>query len=54
MLIVDYMMPPPDGISFIKTLRALPAYEDVPSLMITAAPENEVRYLALESGANDF
>ena len=54
MLIVDYMMPPPDGISFIKTLRALPAYEDVPILMITAAPENEVRYLALESGANDF
>lgn len=54
MLIVDYMMPPPDGIHFIKALRALPAYEDVPILMITAAPESEVRYLALESGANDF
>jgi len=54
LVIVDYMMPAPDGIEFIQRFRAVPAKAEVPMLMVTADHEKEVRYRALESGANDF
>ena len=54
LVIVDYMMPAPDGIEFIKRLRAQPTKAEVPILMVTADHEKEVRYRALETGANDF
>lgn len=54
LVIVDYMMPAPDGMVFIETLRALPIWVDVPILMVTADHEREVRYRALEIGATDF
>jgi putative two-component system response regulator len=54
LVIVDYMMPAPDGIEFIQRLRADPAKAELPMLMVTADHEKEVRYRALESGANDF
>jgi putative two-component system response regulator len=54
LVIVDYMMPAPDGIEFIQRLRAVPAKAEVPILMVTADHEKDVRYRALESGANDF
>jgi putative two-component system response regulator len=54
LVIVDYMMPAPDGIEFIERLRAIPTRSEVPILMVTADHEKEVRYRALETGANDF
>jgi putative two-component system response regulator len=54
LLIVDYMMPPPDGLEFIRRFRESPVNADIPVLMITADHEKETRYAALESGANDF
>lgn len=54
LVIVDYMMPAPDGIEFIQRLRAVPTKAEVPILMVTADHEKEVRYRALETGANDF
>jgi len=54
LVIVDYMMPAPDGIEFIRRFRAEPSKADVPMLMVTADHEKEVRYRALEAGANDF
>lgn len=54
LLIVDYMMPPPDGMEFIRRFRESPLNADVPVLMITADHEKETRYAALETGANDF
>lgn len=54
LVIVDYMMPAPDGMEFIRSFRAHPAKAEVPVLMVTADHEKEVRYRALESGANDF
>jgi response regulator RpfG family c-di-GMP phosphodiesterase len=53
-VIVDYMMPPPDGLEFIRRFRASPAHAEVPLLMITADHEKPTRYAALEGGANDF
>lgn len=54
LLIVDYMMPEMDGIQLIKHFRAIPGAADLPVLMITANDQKDVRYQALESGANDF
>jgi response regulator RpfG family c-di-GMP phosphodiesterase len=54
LIIVDYMMPDMDGIEFIQQFRATPGRTQTPLLMVTADHEREVRYRALESGANDF
>ena len=54
LIIVDYMMPDMDGLSFIRRCRADDHLRDQPILMVTAAAEREVRYAALEAGATDF
>lgn len=54
LVVVDYMMPAPDGLAFIKTFRAQLNKQDVPLLMATANDQKEVRYQALEIGASDF
>jgi putative two-component system response regulator len=54
LLIVDYMMPAPDGLEFIRRFRERGENADIPVLMITADHEKETRYAALETGANDF
>jgi putative two-component system response regulator len=53
-IVVDYMMPSPDGIEFTRQLRQHPDYADVPVVMVTASDLKEVRYAALEAGATDF
>jgi putative two-component system response regulator len=52
--IIDYNMPAPNGLEFIKMLRSMPGKEDVPILMVTADHAKELRYEALDCGANDF
>ncbi len=54
LVIVDYMMPAPDGLDFIGRLRRRPGAVDIPILMVTADHERDVRYAALERGATDF
>ncbi|MFA7242086.1 MAG: HD domain-containing phosphohydrolase [Sulfuricellaceae bacterium] len=55
LIIVDYMMPAPDGLEFIRRFRAeAPDGKDIPILMITANDQKEVRYKSLGVGANDF
>lgn len=54
LIILDYMMPAPDGLEFLDHLRATEGKEDVPVLMVTADHEREVRYQALQRGATDF
>jgi putative two-component system response regulator len=54
LIIVDYMMPDMDGIEFIKQLKNYPNTKGIPVLMITADEHIDVRYQALEAGANDF
>lgn len=54
LVIVDYMMPDLDGLEFIRRLRLVPGRESVPVLMITANDQKQIRYRALDSGANDF
>ena len=54
LVIVDYNMPAPDGLEFVRLLRAMESKQTVPILMVTAERAKEVRYKALELGANDF
>jgi len=54
LLIVDYMMPDMDGMAFIEAFRATPGRELTPILMITASNDTDVKFMALEKGANDL
>lgn len=54
LVIVDYMMPGLDGLEFIRQLRETPGRESMPILMITANDQKQIRYRALDVGANDF
>jgi response regulator RpfG family c-di-GMP phosphodiesterase len=54
LVIVDYMMPDLDGLEFIRLMREVPGREAVPVLMITANDQKQIRYRALDIGANDF
>ena len=53
-VIVDYMMPAPDGIEFLRRFREMPGMLDVPVIMVTANTLATVRYDALQAGATDF
>jgi putative two-component system response regulator len=53
-VLVDYEMPKMDGITFIRELRLLPKFADVPIVMVTSIETDEVRIKALEAGATDF
>ncbi|MCF8209958.1 MAG: response regulator [Rhodoferax sp.] len=54
LVIVDYMMPDIDGLEFIRRMRQMPGREWVPVVMITANDQKQLRYRALDLGANDF
>jgi putative two-component system response regulator len=54
LVIVDYMMPVVDGLEFIRRFREMPGRESIPILMITANDQKQLRYRALDIGANDF
>jgi len=53
-VIVDYNMPTPNGLEFIRSFKAMPGKNDIPILMITAETDKHLRYKALETGASDF
>ncbi len=54
LIIVDYMMPDIDGLEFMRLLREVPGRAEVPVIMITANDQKQLRYRALDLGANDF
>ncbi len=53
-VMVDFMMPGMDGVEFIRRFRCIYGCQDIPILMITANDEVQLRYQALDVGANDF
>ncbi len=52
--VIDYSMPDPNGLEFIRRFRRLPGKSEVPVIMITGEGDRALRYKALEAGANDF
>lgn len=54
LLITDYHMRELDGISLIRQIRALQHLHDPPIICVTSSDDIDVRYAALDAGANDY
>lgn len=52
LIILDYMMPEEDGMTFLEKMRA--RHDDTPILMLTAKNEDQDRIDAFERGVNDY
>jgi PAS domain S-box-containing protein len=53
-VLLDLMMPPPDGYAVLRALRARPETRDVPVVVLTALAAEEEIAKAFEAGADDF
>ena len=53
-IVADYEMPVMNGLDFIKELRALPAHESVPLLMLSGTDETSKKIICLKAGADDY
>jgi len=54
LVIADYRLPGTDGLEFVRNLRRLSHFADVPVLMVTIVEDLDLRYRALRQGINDF
>ena len=54
LIILDLMMPEPNGFEVCRMLRADPKFSRTPIVIFTAMGDNESKTLALEAGANEF
>jgi len=54
LVLLDYQMPPPDGLEFIEAFRSEPHHVEVPIIMVTSHTEQGLRRRALTLGATDF
>ncbi|MDH4189804.1 MAG: response regulator [Betaproteobacteria bacterium] len=54
LVFADYIMPQLNGLEFVRRLRVLPGYAQVPVVMVTASEDIGVRYAALDAGMTDF
>lgn len=53
-IVLDWMMPPPDGLAVCRALRTKEETRSIPVLMLTARGEEIDRVLGLEIGADDY
>lgn len=54
LIILDLMMPEPNGYEVCKTLRADPKFSKIPIVIFTAMGDNESKESALNAGADEF
>jgi two-component system response regulator RpfG len=54
LVIADYRLPGMDGLEFVRHLRRLSHFADIPVLMVTVVEDRDLRYRALRQGINDF
>jgi putative two-component system response regulator len=54
LILLDLMMPQPDGFAILESLRAQPAETFLPIIVLTADANEETRRRALRAGATDF
>ena len=53
-VLVDWNMPEMNGLEFIKAARAIPAYRDMPIMMVTTETEMEKMGQAFMAGVNEY
>jgi CheY-like chemotaxis protein len=54
LILLDLMMPEPNGFEVCKMLRADPKYAKIPIVIITAMDDNASKENAFAAGANDY
>jgi two-component system, chemotaxis family, chemotaxis protein CheY len=54
LVLTDQNMPKMDGLTLIKSLRALPTYQKVPILMLTTESSDEMKSKGRAAGANGW
>ena len=54
LVFLDWNMPGMDGIEFLKVVRAMPKYKDLPVVMVTSERGRFSVIEALQSGATDY
>lgn len=54
LVLTDHNMPRMDGLTLIKSLRALPTYKSVPILMLTTEASDEMKMKGRAVGANGW
>jgi DNA-binding response OmpR family regulator len=53
-ILLDLMMPPPDGFKLCKMLRSDPTFRQTPILIVTALDNTDSKIVAIGAGANDY
>jgi DNA-binding response OmpR family regulator len=54
LIIMDLMMPEPDGFKVCRMLRADPLHRKTPIIIVTALNDVDSRLVAIGAGANDY
>lgn len=54
LVILDLMMPPPDGLDVLGAMRQDHRLEDVPVVVYTAAADPQTRQRAMQMGASEY
>ena len=54
LLLLDWMMPSPNGIEICKIIRQKKETKNIPIIMLTAKSEEDNKIVGLESGADDY
>ena len=53
-VLLDVAMPNMDGLTLLRHVRAMPDYQALPIIMLTASTDEAKRVKALDAGANVF
>jgi two-component system, OmpR family, alkaline phosphatase synthesis response regulator PhoP len=53
LILLDIMMPPPDGLEVCRTIKTNPAYKSIAVIMLTAKAFDDARKASIEAGANE-
>jgi DNA-binding response OmpR family regulator len=54
LVLLDLMMPQPDGFRVCRMLREEPAFKRLPIIIVTALDDSDSRAVAFGAGANDY
>lgn len=54
LILLDLMMPQPDGFRVCRMMRELPEFKRVPIIIVTALDDSDSRAVAFGAGATDY
>ena len=54
LILLDLMMPDPDGFKLCRMLRKEPEFKQTPIIIVTALNDTDSRIVAIGAGANDY